>query len=127
MLRATLRLLCCLALASACLAGTARAESRQVFAHLFTVPADLPAGGDASARIPALEEWLAGSFGGFTRLGSGDGGWKNEQGKIEIQGNVVYLVTANRDYAKEIAARLVADFGERMPYILVFAADQFLK
>ncbi|HCR14312.1 hypothetical protein [Solidesulfovibrio sp.] len=127
MTRRTMRLLCCLLLAAACLSGAAQAETKQVFAHLFTVPTDLPGGGDAAAKLPALEAWLSESYGGYTRLGAGDGGWKNEQGQLETQGNIIYLVTASRDFSKDIAARLAADFGERMPYVLVFPADRFVK
>ncbi len=127
MTRFAFRVLCGLLLAACCLAATAQAENRQVFAHLFTVPTDLPDGGDDSMKLPGFEGWLAQSFGGYTKLGSGDGAWKNEQGQVEIQGNVVYLVTAARDVSKDLATRLAADFGERQPYILVFAADQFRK
>lgn len=127
MIRTASRLACCLALALCCLAATARAESRQVFAHLFTVPTDHVDGGDAALKLPALETWLVQSFGGYTRLGAGDGGWKNEQGQTETQANAVFLVTANRDVSKELAARLSHDFGERLPYVLVFPADQFVK
>ena len=57
MIRTASRLACCLALALCCLAATARAESRQVFAHLFTVPTDHVDGGDAALKLPALEAW----------------------------------------------------------------------
>ncbi|WP_428565887.1 MAG: hypothetical protein ACP59X_05450 [Solidesulfovibrio sp. DCME] len=127
MTRFASRVLCCLLLAAFCLATTARAENRQVFAHLFTVPTDLPGGGDDSTKLPGFESWLVQSCGGYTKLGPGNGGWKNEQGQVEVQGNVVYLVTAPRDVSKDLAARLTSVFGERQPYILVFPADQFLK
>jgi hypothetical protein len=117
-----------LLLAIFCLTAAAQAENRQVFAHLFTVPTDdLPGGADAAGKILELEKWLVQSCGGYTRLGAGNGAWKNDQGQVELQGNAVYLVTASRDFAKDLAARLSKDFGERMPYILVFPADQFLK
>uniref|UniRef100_I2PZ96 DUF3574 domain-containing protein n=1 Tax=Desulfovibrio sp. U5L TaxID=596152 RepID=I2PZ96_9BACT len=118
--------LCLLALLW-CLPTPAQAETRQVFAHLFTVPTDGAGGTDAAARMPAFEAWLVASFGGYTRLGSGGGGWKNEAGQVEIEGNTAYLATADRDVSKEIAARLVADFGERVPYVLVFPAGLFAK
>lgn len=110
-----------------CAVGPARAETRQVFAHLFAVPTDMPGGGDASTIMPAFEAWLTESFGGYTRLGSGGGGWKNEAGQVETEGNTVYLTTADRDFSKEIAARLTHDFGERVPYVLVFPAGLFVK
>lgn len=124
--RALLPLLCLLALLW-CPSASAGAETRQVFAHLFTIPTDGLGGDDASARMPAFEAWLTDSFGGYTRLGPGGGGWKNETGQVETEGNTVYLATADRDVSKEIAARLVSDFGERVPYVLVFPAGLFVK
>ena len=121
------RLVCCAFAASLCLlAAQGRAESRQVFAHVFTVPTVLPEGASASARQRELEAWLSATFGGFTCLGRGTGGWKNEGGRVETQDNVVYLVTAGRDVSKAIAEKLRADFGERAPYVLVIPAGQFV-
>jgi len=117
----------CLFALIACAATSARAETRQVFAHLFAVPTDITGGMDASEKMPAFEAWLTESFGGYTRLGSGGGGWKNEAGQVETEGNTVYLTTADRDFSKEIAARLAHDFGERVPYVLVFPAGLFVK
>lgn len=107
------------------LAAPARADMVQVFAHLFVVPAALADGSDAAPVLPAFEAWLAESFGGYTRMGSGVGGWKNEAGQVETEANAVYLATANRDSSKEIAARLVQDFGVRVPYVLVLPAGAF--
>jgi len=107
------------------LAAPARAEVVDVFAHMFAVPAALADGSDAAPVLPAFEAWLAESFGGYTRMGSGYGGWKNETGQIETEANAVYLTTANRDSSKEIAARLVQDFGVRVPYVLVLPAGAF--
>ncbi|MHC1791627.1 hypothetical protein [Solidesulfovibrio sp.] len=106
--------------------GPARADTEQVFAHLLVVPAALPDGSAAADRLPAFESWLAETFGGFTRLGSGTGGWKNESGQIETEINTAYLTTASRDVSKDIAARLVQDFGMRVPYVLVFSAGAFV-
>lgn len=108
-------------------AAMARADTQQVFAHLFTIPASLPDGGDAKARTAELEAWLAETFGGYTRLGPGGGGWKNETGQVETEANTVYLATAPRDFSKEIAARLATDFGERVPYVLAFPAGLFAR
>ena len=118
---------CVLAVGLACLslATPARAEVVEVFAHLFVVPAALADGADAAPVLPAFEAWLAQTFGGYTRMGSGAGGWKNETGQIETEANTVYLTTANRDSSKEIAARLVQDFGVRVPYVLVLPAGAF--
>ncbi|MFU2210603.1 hypothetical protein [Solidesulfovibrio sp. C21] len=112
----------------ACLAAApAPAQSsRVVMAHIFTVPAD-PPGGNIDAVLPAFENWLATSFGGYTRLGAGDGAWKNKKGQVETQGNIVFLITTGRDVSKDIAARLTRDFGEREPYVLVFPAGLFVK
>lgn len=107
--------------------ATAGTESQQVFAHLFTVPAALPGGEDTADRLPSLEAWLAETFGGYTRFGPGQGGWKNETGQVEIERNTTYLVTAPRDFSKEIAARLAGDFGVRVPYVLVLPAGLFAK
>ncbi|UJX41822.1 hypothetical protein K9F62_03715 [Desulfovibrio sp. JY] len=101
-------------------------SSRMVMAHIFTVPAD-PPGGNIDTVLPAFENWLATSFGGYTRLGTGDGAWKNEKGQVETQGNIVFLVTTSRDVSKDIAARLTRDFGERAPFVLVFPAGMFVK
>lgn len=117
----------CLAFLLVAAASLAGAETRQVFAHLFTVPTDGSGGTDAAAKMPAFEAWLAETYGGYTRLGSGGGGWKNESGQVEVEGNTAYLTTADRDVSKEIAARLVRDFGERVPYVLVFPAGMFVK
>ena len=113
--------LVCLALAT-----PARADMDQVFAHLFVVPAALADGSDAAPLLPAFETWLTESYGGYTRLGSGSGGWKNEAGQIETEANTVYLTTANRDSSKDIAARLARDFGVRVPYVLVLPAGAFV-
>lgn len=107
-------------------AAPALADTQQAFAHLFVVPADIPGDGNAAERLIAFESWLAESFGGYTRLGPGGGGWKNETGTVETEGNTVYLTTAPRDFSKEIAARLVRDFGMRVPYVLVFPAGLFM-
>ena len=105
----------------------ARADTGQVFAHLFAVPAEAPGDGNGSQRITALEAWLTDTFGGFTRLGRGLGGWKNETGQVETEANTLYLATAPRDFSKEIAVRLEHDFGVRVPYVLVFPAEIFVK
>lgn len=110
-----------------CTAAPVRADTGQVFAHLFTVPSELPGGGDASQRTTELEAWLTESFGGYTRLGTGRGGWKNETGQVETETDTVYLTTAPRDFSKEIAGRLEHDFGVRVPYVLVFPAGIFVK
>ena len=111
-------------LVAACLTAVpaTAAPSQQVFVHLFTVPTVLPGGEDAAGQTATLRAWLAETFGGFTRLGTGEGGWKNEQGRLETEANTTYLVTAPRDVAKEIEERLRRDFGVRVPYVLVFPA-----
>ena len=98
----------------------------QVFAHVFIVPAALADGSDAAARLPDFEAWLAETFGGYTRLGTGGGGWKNETGQVETEVNTTYLTTAGRDCSKDIAARLVQEFGMRVPYVLVVPAGAFV-
>lgn len=100
--------------------------TQQVFAHMFAVPSRLPDGSDAAPRIRALEDWLATTYGGYTRLGPGAGGWKNEQGQVENEANTTYIVTAPRDAGKSIADRLRQEFGVRVPYVLVFSADRFV-
>ena len=118
----------CLLLAL-CLSASAAAvaETQQVFAHLFTVPTSLPEGGDVAAQTTALQAWLAETFGGYTRFGPGEGGWKNESAAIETEANVTYIVTAPRDVSKDIAARLARDFAVRVPYVLVFPAALCVK
>ncbi len=108
-------------------AGPTRADSVQVFAHLFVVPAMLPDGTPADSQVLRLESWLTDAFGGFTRLGQGLGGWKNERGQVETEPNTAYLVTAPRDFSKEIAGRLDRDFGVRVPYVLALPAGLFAK
>ena len=103
----------------------AAADTEQVFAHLFVVPAALADGASALAAAAALETWLAETYGGYTRLGAGVGGWKNEVGQIETEANAIYLTTAPRDVSKDIAARLAGDFGVRVPYVLVLPAGAF--
>lgn len=107
--------------------STAEAASRQVFTHLFIVPALLPDGAEAAPRLAGLESWLNETFGGYTRLAPGQGGWKNETGQVESETNTVYLVTASRNLSKDIAARLSGEFGVRVPYVLVFPAELFVK
>jgi hypothetical protein len=101
------------------------ADTEQVFAHLFIVPAALADGSDAGPATAGLEAWLAETYGGYTRLGAGAGGWKNEVGQVETEANAAYLTTAPRDVSKDIAARLAQDFGVRVPYVLVFSAGAF--
>lgn len=113
-------------LLTAALSGPARADTVQVFAHLLAAPVVLPDGSDAAPRLATFETWLAETYGGYTRLGSGTGGWKNESGQIETEANATYLITANRDASKDIAARLVQDFGMRVPYVLVVPAGAFV-
>lgn len=112
--------LCVLVLAAA--PALARPGAGPVVAHFFLVPARLPDGRDAAPRLAALEDWLAESFGGYTRLGPARGGWKNERGQVETADNLAYLVSFSRDVSGEIAARIGRDFGERVPYVLTFAA-----
>ena len=116
-----------LALVLVCLGHSlpARADTEQVFAHLFIVPAALADGSEAAPQVPAFEAWLAETYGGYTRLGAGAGGWKNETGQIETEDNTIYLTTAGRDCSKDIAARLVQVFGMRVPYVLVLPAGAF--
>ena len=92
---------------------------------LGIVPATLADGSDAAPRVPEFEAWLTETYGGYTRLGAGAGGWKNETGQIETEANAVYLTTAPRDVSKDIAARLAGDFGVRVPYVLVLPAGAF--
>ena len=127
MVRLGIRALFVLAILACCAVGPAGAETKQVYAHLFTVPTDIPDGKDITKVLPEFEVWLTESFGGYTRFGAGDGAWKDAQGQIEAQGCTVYLVSADRDAAKDIAARLMRDFGERAPYMLVFPAGRFVK
>ena len=101
------------------------AGSTPVVAHLFLVPTALPNGRDAAPVLAGLETWLTGTCGGFTRLGTGHGGWRNEQGQAETEANAAYLVTAPRDLSRDIAARLTRDFGVRVPYVLVFPAGMY--
>ena len=126
MVRLGIRALCVLAILACCAVGPAGAGTQQVYVHLFTVPTDIP-GSDITKVLPDFEVWLTESFGGYTRLGAGDGAWKNEQGRIEAQGNTVYLASADHDASADIAARLTRDFGERAPYVLVFPAGRFVK
>mgnify|MGYP001233706570 CR=1 FL=1 len=123
---ARLVLLACLAAALAP-AAVGATESRQVFVHLFLVPATLADGTDAKGRLPDFEAWLTATYGGYTRLGQGAGGWKNESGQVETETNTAYLVSTSRDDSKDIAARLTEDFGVRVPYVLVFSAGQYVK
>lgn len=123
-----------IALSLLCLLATAwpagrssAADSQQVFAHLFTVPDALPDGADPAPRIVALKAWLSETFGGYTRLGPGEGGWKNETGAVETETNTVYLVTAPRDVSRDIGAWLAREFGVRVPYVLVLPAALFVK
>ncbi len=126
MIRRYRLLAACFCLALLWTAGPVRAETAQVFAHLLVVPLALPDGSDAAQRTADFEAWLIESFGGYTRLGLGSGGWKNEAGQPETEANATYLTTASRDASKEIAARMVQDFGMRVPYVLVFPAGAFV-
>ncbi|MHC1712064.1 MAG: hypothetical protein AB9872_07945 [Solidesulfovibrio sp.] len=121
------RLAVCLLVAVLCGATLAQAETRQVFAHLLVVPTELPDGGNILEKTAAFEAWLTEAFGGFTRLGPGGGGWKNEKGQVETEANATYLTTASRDFSKEIATRLFEDFSVRVPYVLVFPAGLYAK
>lgn len=120
-------ILASLTLALAIMLPLAAAASQQpVVAHLFLVPAKLADGRDAAPQTAALEAWLAETCGGYTRLGPGRGGWKNETGHLETEANAAYLVTAPRDVAAAIARRLTRDFGVRVPYVLTFPAGVFV-
>lgn len=102
------------------------APSREVFVHFFLMPATLADGTDAGGERSAFEAWLAATYGGYTRLGQGAGGWKNATGQVETETNTAYLVSTSRDVAKAIAARLTAVFGVRVPYVLVWPAGRFV-
>jgi hypothetical protein len=121
------------ALALACLCGLLAAAApagppaQPVTAHLFLVPVTLPDGRDAAERLAGLEAWLAEAFGGYTRLGTGHGGWQNEAGRVETEANAAYLVTAPRDVSRDIGDRLTRDFGVRVPYVLAFPAAMFVR
>ncbi len=120
--------LCCVALLAALCAvafpsvPNAEEKSGVVVVHYFVVPSVLPGGVNAAERLPALRMFLSKLAGGYTQLGMTQGGWVNPKGGLETERNISFLVSAEKDVSKEIAAYLDRHFPAKARYLLVWDA-----
>lgn len=94
----------------ACLIGCAHQARTETSGHrtLFVVPTTLPDGTPSHVQVEALESWLIEKAGGYTRLGTGTGGWESPTGEIITEENHIYLVGIYSGDPKAFAADLDA-------------------
>ncbi|MDQ7832958.1 MAG: hypothetical protein RDU30_14600 [Desulfovibrionaceae bacterium] len=98
--------------------GTVVQASEQVVIHFFVVPRVLPGGKEAAGKFPDLRKFLAKTAGGYSQLGSCDGGSLLPSGEVRAETNICFMVSAPRDVSAEIAAYLKTHFENKSPFVL---------
>jgi len=97
---------------------TAVQAAEQVVIHFFVVPRVLPGGKEAAGKFPELRKFLAKTAGGYSQLGSCDGGALLPSGEVRAETNICFMVSASRDVSAEIAAYLKTHFENKSPFVL---------
>ncbi|QLA18818.1 hypothetical protein [Desulfolutivibrio sulfoxidireducens] len=98
--------------------------AEQVYIHFFAVPRVLPGGKEAAEKYPALRAFLARTAGGYSQLGTCDGGALLASGEVRTATNTCFLVSASHDISDEIATYLKANFGEKTPYVVAWPGSR---
>jgi hypothetical protein len=98
--------------------------AEQVVVHFFVVPRVLPGGKEAAGKFPDLRKFLARTAGGYTQLGSCDGGALAASGEVRSETNICFMVSAPRDMSTEIAAYLKTHFENKSPFILTWPGSR---
>ena len=117
----------CPALAQAPGAGTGDQTlqaAEQVVVHFFVAPRVLPGGKEAAMKFPDLRRFLAKIAGGYTQLGSCDGGVLAASGEVRSETNVCFMVSAPSDLSTEIAAYLRTHFETKSPFVLTWQGNR---
>lgn len=88
---------------------------------LFTVPVVLPDGTSSEEKRGELESWLVERAGGYTLLGTGQGGWKSPTGEVITEENHVYLVGIYdgdpETFAREVNDYIVKNFDQQEAWV----------
>jgi len=105
-------------------AETAVQAAEQVVIHFFAVPRVLPGGKEAALKFPDLRKFLAKTAGGYSQLGSCDGGALLPSGEVRTGNNICFMVSASRDVSAEIAAYLKTHFEDKSPYIVSWTGNR---
>lgn len=105
-------------------AETAVQAAEQVVIHFFVVPRVLPGGKEAALKFPDLRKFLARTAGGYSQLGSCDGGSLLPSGEVRAENNICFMVSASRDVSAEIAAYLKTHFENKSPFVLSWPGNR---
>ncbi len=104
----------CLVLAVAFVATNATADDQKpFFVHFVVVNKTLPDGSDSGPAVLLFKAEVIKLAGGYTELGSSKGG-SLENGVVEDQDNLSFIIGADKDISKELKAmtkRLFKDDG----------------
>jgi len=102
------------------LSGPAQAAEQQpFFVHFVVVPAVLPDGSDASPVILEFKKEALKLAGGYTELGSCQGG-SLADGKVVDRENVSFIIGAKKDISQELKAISTKLFKGEDAFILAW-------
>lgn len=104
--------------------GQAVQATEQVVVHFVVVPRVLPGGKEPAGKFPELRKFLAKTAGGYTQLGSCDGGVLAAGGEVRSESNICFLVSAPRDLSAEITAYVKGHFENKTPFILTWPGNR---
>lgn len=87
----------------------------------FVVPTHLPDGSPSDEQVEQLEAWLIEEAGGYTRLGTGTGGWKSPTGEVIVEENHIYIVGIYSgdpgEFADSLNSYIVENFNQQEAWI----------
>jgi len=84
------------------------------------VPVLFSDGTSTEDTVSGLKEYLLELAGGYSELGTSEGGWLDSQGSAETEGIVSFIVSAPTDISAELKGYLSDNFNQQYPYVLVW-------
>lgn len=104
-------------------AGATLGHAGQVYIHFIVVPSQTQDGTSLDKSLEDFRQMLAQTAGGYTYLGTGDGGTLLSGGQIEKGVNASFIVSAPKNLTEEIEAWVPRHFGNEKPFILVWKGE----
>ena len=100
--------------------GSAGSEA---FIHFIVVPAQTQNRDELQSNLEAFKRMLAETAGGYTSLGSTDGGALLPGGDIDKETSCSFIVASPQNISREIEAWVETHFKTGKPFILVWKGE----
>lgn len=107
----------CMAVSSC---GNVNGDTGKVYMHYFTVPTRFSDNSTTTAAVEDLKGYLCETAGGYSGLGTSEGGWMNAQGAVEKEGIVSFMVSSSQNLSEPLKQYLTQHFNQEYPYVVVW-------